>query len=89
MTEDDEDLPLCGGGGTEDDENSKVGSNNNKEQDQPLPLHGGGVTEDDEDLKRLVKFSFSSTVKSSVRSVIFLPLLARVMLDMVEFSVRV
>ena len=49
MTEDDEDLPLCGGGGTEDDENSKVGDNN-KEQDQPLPLHGGGVTEDDEDL---------------------------------------
>ena len=25
MTEDDEDLPLCGGGGTEDDDNSKVG----------------------------------------------------------------
>ena len=49
VTEDNEDLPLCGGGGTEDDENSKVGDNN-KEQDQPLPLHGGGVTEDDEDL---------------------------------------
>ena len=49
MTEDNEDLPLCGGGGTEDGDNSKVGDNN-KEQDQPLPLHGGGVTEDGEDL---------------------------------------
>ena len=49
MTEDDEDIPLCGGGGMEDDENSKVG-HNNKEQDQPLPLHGGGVTEDNEDI---------------------------------------
>ena len=42
-------LPLCGGGGTEDDDNRKVGDKN-KEQDKPLPLHGGGVTEDDEDL---------------------------------------
>ena len=49
MTEDDEDIPLCGGGVTEDDDNSKVGDSY-KEQDQPLPLHGGGVTEDNEDL---------------------------------------
>ena len=40
-------LPLCGGGITEDDENSKVGDSY-KEQDQPLPLHGGGGTEDNE-----------------------------------------
>ena len=49
MTEENENLPLCGGGGTEDDENSKVGDNN-KEQYQPLPLNGGGVIEDNEDL---------------------------------------
>ena len=49
MTEDDKDIPLCGRGRTEDDDNSKFGDNN-KEQDQPLPLHGGGVTEDNEDL---------------------------------------
>ena len=47
MTEYNEDLPLYGGGVTEDYYNSKVG-NSYKEQDQPLPLHGGGVTEDDE-----------------------------------------
>ena len=49
MTEDKDYLPLCGGGRTQDDDNSKVG-NNNKEQDQPLPLYGGSVTEDHEDL---------------------------------------
>ena len=49
MTEDNKDLPLCGGGVTEDDDNSKVGDKN-KEQDKPLPLHGGGVTEEDEDI---------------------------------------
>ena len=49
MTEGDEDLPLCGGSRTEDDDNSKVG-NSYKEQDQPLPLSGGGVTEYNKDL---------------------------------------
>ena len=44
VTEDNKDIPLCGSGGTtEDDDNSKVGDKN-KEQDKPLPLHGGGVT---------------------------------------------
>ena len=28
VTEDNKDLPLCDGGGTEDDDNSKVGNNN-------------------------------------------------------------
>ena len=28
VTEDNKDLPLCGGGRTEDDDNSKVGDNN-------------------------------------------------------------
>ena len=36
VTEDNKDLPLCGGGGTEDDDNSKVG-NKNKEHEKPLP----------------------------------------------------
>ena len=48
MTEENKDLPLCGGGGTEDDDNSKVGDSY-KEQYQPIPLHGGGVTEGDKD----------------------------------------
>ena len=67
MTEDTNDLPLCGGGGTEDDDNSKVGKKN-KEQDKPLPLHGGGVTEDNEDLplcggeeQRMMKIERSAT----------------------------
>ena len=49
MTEDEEDIPLCGGSGTEDDDNSKVGDSY-KEQDQTLPLRGGGMTEDNEDI---------------------------------------
>ena len=49
VAEDNKDLPPCDGGGTEDDENIKVGEKN-KKQYQTIPLHGVGVTEDNEDL---------------------------------------